>query len=36
MGCDRNKMGEHLHNAKQQGNTSAHHTSSAAHSQIRG
>ena len=35
MGCVRNKMGEHPHNAKQQGNTSANHTSSAAHSQIK-
>ena len=34
MGYVRNKMGEHLHNAKQQGNTSAHHTSSATHPQI--
>ena len=35
MGRVRNKMGEHLYNAKQQENTSAHHTSSATHSQIK-
>ena len=35
MGCVRNKMGEHQYNDKQQGNTSAHHTSSAAHPQIK-
>ena len=31
-----NKIGEHLRNAEQQGNTSAHHTSSATHSQVKG
>ena len=36
MGCVRNKMGEHSHNAKQQGNISAHHTSNTAYSQIEG
>ena len=36
MGCVRNKMGEHLQYAKQQINTSAHHTSNTTHSQIEG
>ena len=28
MGCVRNKMGKHLHNPRQQGNTSANHSPS--------
>ena len=35
MGCVRNKMGKHLHNPRQQGNTSAYYSPSTTHSQVK-